>query len=101
MRKSKPVIFAGCFMWLLIGIYEFQHGHGDGQAHDYVKHLIAEIGELFFFLLAAMTYIDTLAERNVFNALRSWLLRKGLGFRSLFWATGTITFFLSLLANER
>ena len=100
MRKSKPDIFAGCFMWLLIGIYEFQHGHGNGQAHDYVKHLIAEIGELFFFLLAAMTYIDTLAERNVFNALRSWLLRKGLGFRSLFWATGTITFFLSPLADN-
>lgn len=100
MRKSKPVIFAGCLMWFFIGIYEFQHGHGDGQAHDYVKHLIAEIGELFFFLLAAMTYIDTLAERNVFDALRSWLLRKGLGFRSLFWATGLITFFLSPLADN-
>jgi Na+/H+ antiporter NhaD/arsenite permease-like protein len=100
MRKSKPVIFAGCFMWLLIGIYEFQHGHGNNEAHDYVKHLIAEIGELFFFLLAAMTYINTLAERNVFNSLRSWLLRKGLGFRSLFWATGTITFFLSPMADN-
>ena len=100
MRKSKPVIFAGCLMWFFIGIYEYQHGHGDGQAHDYVKHLIAEIGELFFFLLAAMTYIDTLAERNVFDALRSWLLRKGLGFRSLFWATGTITFFLSPMADN-
>jgi Na+/H+ antiporter NhaD/arsenite permease-like protein len=100
MRKSKPVIFAGCLMWFFIGVYEFQHGHGSGEAHDYVKHLIAEIGELFFFLLAAMTYIDTLAERNVFNSLRSWLLRKGLGFRSLFWATGTITFFLSPLADN-
>jgi Na+/H+ antiporter NhaD/arsenite permease-like protein len=95
MRKSKPVIFAGCLMWLFIGIYESQHG-----PHDYVKHLIAEIGELFFFLLAAMTYIDTMAERNVFNALRSWLLRKGLGFRSLFWATGLITFFLSPMADN-
>jgi len=100
MRKSKPVIFAGCLMWLFIGIYEAQHGHGDGRSHDYVKHLIAEIGELFFFLLAAMTYIDTMAERNVFNALRSWLLRKGLGFRSLFWATGVITFFLSPMADN-
>jgi Na+/H+ antiporter NhaD/arsenite permease-like protein len=100
MRKSKPVIFAGCFMWLLIGVYESLHGHGTSEAHDYVKHLIAEIGELFFFLLAAMTYIDTLAERNVFNALRSWLLRKGLGFRSLFWATGLITFFLSPMADN-
>lgn len=100
MRKSKPVILAGCLMWFFIGLYESQHGHGSGEAHQYVKHLIAEIGELFFFLLAAMTYIDTLAERNVFNSLRSWLLRKGLGFRSLFWATGVITFFLSPLADN-
>ena len=100
MRKSKPVILAGCLMWLFIGLYESQNGHGNGEAHDYVKHLIAEIGELFFFLLAAMTYINTLAERNVFSSLRSWLLRKGLGFRSLFWTTGLITFFLSPLADN-
>ncbi len=100
MRKSKPVILAGCLMWLFIGLYESQHGHGNNEAHDYVKHLIAEIGELFFFLLSAMTYINTLAERNVFSSLRSWLLRKGLGFRSLFWSTGLITFFLSPLADN-
>lgn len=100
MRKSKPVIFAGCLMWFCIGLYESQSGHSESHAHDYVKHLIAEIGELFFFLLSAMTYINTLAERNVFNSLRSWLLFKGLGFRSLFWATGAITFFLSPLADN-
>ncbi len=100
MRKSKPVIFAGCLMWFCIGLYEYQAGITDSPAHDFVIDLIAEIGALFFFLLAAMTYINTLAERNVFDALRVWLLRKGLGFRSLFWATGIITFFLSPLADN-
>ena len=98
MRKSKPVILIGCFMWGLIGIYEAQHG--GGHAHDYVKELIAEIGELFFFLLVAMTYINTLDERNVFKVLRAWLLKKGLGFKKLFWATGGITFLLSPLADN-
>ncbi len=98
MRKSKPVVLIGCVMWAIIGIYEA--GHGGGHAHDHVKELIAEIGELFFFLLVAMTYINTLDERNVFQCLRSWLLRKGLGFRKLFWATGIITFFLSPLADN-
>ena len=98
MRKSKPVILIGCFMWALIGIYEAQHG--GGHAHDHVKELIAEIGELFFFLLVAMTYINTLDERNVFKALRAWLLKKGLGFKKLFWATGGITFLLSPLADN-
>jgi Na+/H+ antiporter NhaD/arsenite permease-like protein len=102
MRKSKPVILIGCFMWALIGIYEAQHGSHDPQhnAHHFVKELIAEIGELFFFLLVAMTYINTLDERNVFKALRAWLLKKGLGFKKLFWATGLITFLLSPLADN-
>ncbi len=98
MRKSKPVVLIGCVMWGIIGIYEA--GHGGGHAHDHVKELIAEIGELFFFLLVAMTYINTLDERNVFKCLRSWLLSRGLGFRKLFWATGIITFFLSPLADN-
>jgi Na+/H+ antiporter NhaD/arsenite permease-like protein len=98
MRKSKPVILIGCFMWALIGIYEAMHG--GGHAHDHVKELIGEIAELFFFLLVAMTYINTLDERNVFKALRVWLLKKGLGFRKLFWATGGITFLLSPLADN-
>ena len=98
MRKSKPVILIGCFMWALIGIYEAQHG--GGHAHDHVKELIAEIGELFFFLLVAMTYINTLDERNVFKALKAWLLKKGLGFKKLFWATGGITFLLSPIADN-
>ena len=98
MRKSKPVILIGCFMWALIGIYEAQHG--GAHAHDHVKELIAEIGELFFFLLVAMTYINTLDERNVFKVLRSWLLKKGLGFKKLFWATGAITFMLSPIADN-
>tara|TARA_B100000686_G_C16804464_1_gene988921 strand:+ start:902 stop:2227 length:1326 start_codon:yes stop_codon:yes gene_type:complete len=98
MRKSKPVILGGCVMWLFIGIYEVSHG--GGHSHDFVKELIAEIGELFFFLLVAMTYINALDERNVFKCLRVWLLKKGLGFRQLFWATGGITFVLSPMADN-
>ena len=98
MRKSKPVVLIGCIMWGMIGIYEAIHG--GGHAHDYVKELIAEIGELFFFLLVAMTYINTLDERNVFKSLRCWLLNRGYGFKKLFWATGIITFFLSPLADN-
>ena len=99
LKKSKPVVFIGCLMWFFIGIYEAGHG-GSDHAHEYIEELIAEIGELFFFLLVAMTYVNTLEERNVFRSLRSWLLRKGLGFRALYWSTGLITFFLSPLADN-
>jgi Na+/H+ antiporter NhaD/arsenite permease-like protein len=33
--------------------------------------------DLMLFLLVAMTYINAMEERQVFNALRSWLVRKG------------------------
>lgn len=98
LRKSKPVILIGCLLWVLIALYE--QGRGGGHAEEQVKHIIGEIGELFFFLLAAMTYVNALQERLVFDSLRSWLIRKGFGFRSLFWITGGITFCLSPVADN-
>jgi NhaD family Na+/H+ antiporter len=52
------------------------------------------------FLLVAMTYINALDERQVFDALRSWLIRKGFGFRALFWLTGFLAFFISPVADN-
>lgn len=98
LRKSKPVLLAGCLMWAFIAIYESVNGGGHVEEH--VKHMIGEIAELFFFILVAMTYINTLQERLVFASLRNWLVKKGFGFRSLFWVTGVITFFLSAVADN-
>jgi Na+/H+ antiporter NhaD/arsenite permease-like protein len=98
LRKSKPVILIGCLMWALVAGYEASFG--GGHAEEHVKHMIAEIAELFFFVLVAMTYINTLQERMVFDSLKSWLLRKGYGYRQLFWITGIITFFLSAVADN-
>lgn len=98
LRKSKPVILIGCLLWVAIALYE--RGAGGGHAGERVKHIIGEIGELFFFLLAAMTYINALQDRMVFDSLRAWLIRKGFGFRALFWITGGITFCLSPVADN-
>ncbi len=98
LRKSKPVVLIGCLMWMFIALYERQAG--GGHAGEQLKHIIGEIGALFFFLLVAMTYINALQERLVFDSLRAWLLRKGYGYRSLFWITGGITFCLSPVADN-
>ncbi len=42
-----------------------------------VRHNLLEYAELMLFLLVAMTYINAIAERGVFNALRDWLIAKG------------------------
>ncbi len=98
LRKSKPVLLTGCLMWVFIALYEAVAG--GGHAEEHVKDMAGEIAELFFFILVAMTYINTLQERLVFESLKSWLIRKRFSYRSLFWITGGITFCLSPVADN-
>jgi len=99
LRKSKPVILAAGIIWAMIGIVYANNGmpHAAEQA---VRHNLLEYSELMLFLLVAMTYINAMEERLVFDALRSWLIRKGFGFRQLFWLTGTLAFFISPVADN-
>ena len=94
MRKSKPVLMAGGLIWLLVGIAYSQAGKSDA-AHELAVGMIAEYGELFLFLLVAITYVNTLEERRAFDALRARLVNLGLGYRQLFWLTGILAFLLS------
>src|SRR5215217_2178606 len=85
--KSKPVTLAAGLIWFLIGSAYTQAG-SDDAALTALHHLVLEYAELFLFLLAAMTYVNTMIERNVFGALHSWLIKAGFNYRRLFWITG-------------
>jgi Na+/H+ antiporter NhaD/arsenite permease-like protein len=63
-------------------------------------HDVDEYGALALFLLVAMTYINAISQRGVFEAMRVWLVDKGLGYRQLFWITGLIAFPLSAIADN-
>ena len=65
------------------------------KAEEAAQHVIMEYGELFLFLLVAITYVNTLEERRVFDVLRVQLTGRNLSYRSLFWLTGILAFFLS------
>jgi len=94
LRKSKPVILAAGAIW---GLIAWQY-HTQGFTHAAevaFRSTLLEFSELFLFLLAAMTYVNAMDERQVFEALRSWLIRKGCNYRLLFWITGILSFFLS------
>lgn len=99
LRKSKPVIIAAGLIWGMIGWYYTQHGMAE-VAEEAVRHNLLEYAELMLFLLAAMTYVNAMEERRVFDALRSWLIGKGFSFRSLFWMTGSLAFFISPVADN-
>ncbi|WP_422553420.1 sodium:proton antiporter NhaD [Methylovulum miyakonense] len=100
MRKSKPVILAAGIIWAHAAILAQQKGVPAEEMHAAFEHDLKEYAELMLFLLVAMTYINSMAERNVFEALRSWLVRKQFGYRQLFLITGIITFFLSSVADN-
>ncbi|ATX80820.1 sodium/proton antiporter, NhaD family [Mariprofundus aestuarium] len=99
LRKSKPVMVAAGLIWILVAIAF--NGNGDTtSAHKLVQHNILEYAELLLFLLAAMTYVNTMEERNVFSALRAFLVSKGLSLRAIFWLTGLLAFFISPIADN-
>ncbi len=99
LRKSKPVIVAAGIIWILVGMA--YAGHGDTEtAANAIRHNLLEYTELFLFLLAAMTYINTMEERQVFNALRAWLVSRGFTLRAVFWITGLLAFFISPVADN-
>lgn len=84
LRKSKPVILAAGLIWAMIGWVHAVHGI-EHTVEEAIRHTFLEYAELFFFLLVAMTYINAMLERNVFDVLRDWLIARGLGYRALFW----------------
>lgn len=99
LRKSKPVILAAGIIWILVGIAYAMTGDTT-TAGAAVRHNILEYAELLLFLLAAMTYVNTLQERQVFNALRAWLVSRGYTLRTIFWITGLLAFCISPVADN-
>ncbi|GHC16681.1 sodium:proton antiporter NhaD [Aidingimonas halophila] len=99
MRKSKPVLVAAGIIWGLIGWVYVDAGIPDAAEHAFRETLL-EFTELMLFLLVAMTYINAMEERRVFDALRGWLLERGFNYRSLFWITGTLAFIISPIADN-
>lgn len=98
LRKSKPVLLAAGVIWVLVAL---AYKHIDpAMPHNAIKHNLIEYAELMLFLLAAMTYINCLDERNVFQALRSWLVSRGFSLRVIFWLTGILAFFISPVADN-
>jgi hypothetical protein len=94
LRKSIPVVLAAGMVWVLVAIAAMRHGDAAVVARALRENLL-EYGELLLFLLAAMTYVNTLQERNVFAALRSYLIARRFSLRAVFWITGCMAFVLS------
>lgn len=100
INKAKPALFAGTFIFILIGIYYAMNGLDGMHLHHEMEILLVEIAGIFFFLFVAMTYIEAMIDRNVFSALRYNLVSKGYDYKKLFWMTGLLAFFISPIADN-
>lgn len=99
LSKSKPVLVVAGVIWLMLGWVYSQQGLAV-EAQVAFNHNLLEYAQLLLFLLVAMTYINALEERGLFNALKVYLENKGLSLRSLFWVTGVLAFAISSFANN-
>ncbi|MFT7235869.1 MAG: Na+/H+ antiporter NhaD/arsenite permease-like protein [Methylophagaceae bacterium] len=102
MRKSKPVMVAAGLIWAMIALIYAQNPDPayHHTAEIMIRHNLLEYAELFLFLLAAMTFINTMGERGIFDALKSWLVNQGFSLRTIFWLTGLLAFFISPIADN-
>ena len=100
LRKSKPVMLGASVIWVVIALIASGNGIDHHALRAAVHHGLEEYASLLLFLLAAMTYIHALQERNVFAVLRARLLRAKLDLRRLFWITGIFAFCLSPVADN-
>ena len=99
LRKSKPVLVAAGVIWAIAG-WVYVQADLIGIPEEAFKITLLEFAELMLFLLVAMTYINALEERRLFDALRSWMVKQGFSYRTLFWMTGFLSFFISPIADN-
>jgi len=100
LRKSKPMILGAGIIWLLVSVSAKQHGIPGEDVDAALERTLGDFAGLFLFLLVAMTYVNTLTERNLFAALRAWLIHRKFSYRKIFWMTGILAFFISPVADN-
>lgn len=99
LRKSKPTMVAAGVIWMLVA-YAFHQSGRDAEVSVLLREVLLQYAELLLFLLSAMSFVNAMVERNIFEALRARLAAFNLSVRGVFWVAGAIAFLLSPLADN-
>ena len=91
LRKSKPVMLAAGLIWALLGIVYAAQGEA-AMLEVAAKQVFLDYGELMLFIIVAVTYVNTMEERRLFDVLRSRVVSLRLSYRQLFWLVGGLAF---------
>jgi Na+/H+ antiporter NhaD/arsenite permease-like protein len=99
LRKSTPVMVAASLIWILAALSFRVEGRGE-EIGRYLRPVLLDFSELFLFLLSAMSFVNTMVERNVFEVLRCRLTQMRLSSRGIYWAVGALAFVVSPIADN-
>jgi Na+/H+ antiporter NhaD/arsenite permease-like protein len=99
LRKSKPVMIAAGAIWIFVAIL-YQAQNRSAEVSVVLRQVVLEYAELFLFLLSAMSFVNAMVERNLFETLKAKLVGSKLSVRELYWITGTCAFVLSPIADN-
>ena len=99
VRKSVPVLVAAALVWVLVGVAYSSAGQASAVG-ELARHTVLDFAELLLFLIPAMTFVNTLDERGLFDVLRARLVARGLSLRAVFWVTGGLAFVVSPIADN-
>ncbi|ASF48032.1 sodium:proton antiporter NhaD [Methylovulum psychrotolerans] len=100
MSKAKPMVLGSALIWFAIFMYySSEYGTAKHVAVVFQSNLTA-YAELFLFITVSMTFLNTMTERGIFDALRIVLANRQYSYRQLFWITGVLAFVLSLVISS-
>src|SRR5690242_9124563 len=74
LSKSKPAMVAAGIIWILVAVAFHSQGR-DAEIELHVTAVLRQYAGLLLFLLSAMSFVNAIAERNIFDALRARLIR--------------------------
>jgi len=90
--KSIPMGILMFFLgWVPVGIGNW----GNHEIHNAFNHAFTEQSSVFFFLLGAIIMVHQIREEDVFETVKTLLLRYKLSFRAMFWIIAMFVFHLS------
>ena len=95
LRKSKPLLLAAGFIWVMVALE-----HDPEHIVEGLRNGVYEFGQLFLFILVAVTYISAIRARGVFESISTRILQGRKGLRQTFWVTGAMAFVLSPIADN-
>jgi Na+/H+ antiporter NhaD/arsenite permease-like protein len=100
LSKAKPMVLGSAIIWFAIFIYYSSiYGTAKNVTIAFQSNLTA-YAELFLFITVAMTFLNSMTERGIFDALRIILVNKQFSYRQLFWITGALSFVLSTVISS-